>query len=88
MSICAISPGTDGLLALGMMHVIFAEGLEDREYLAGVHALGSSELREHALRAEHAPERVAAVTGIAAETIVRLAREYAMAGARRARGRR
>ncbi|HKR01500.1 MAG TPA: molybdopterin-dependent oxidoreductase, partial [Pyrinomonadaceae bacterium] len=26
-------PGTDGALALGMMHVIFAEGLEDKDYL-------------------------------------------------------
>ncbi|HYX41204.1 MAG TPA: molybdopterin-dependent oxidoreductase, partial [Pyrinomonadaceae bacterium] len=27
-------PGTDAALALGLMHVIFAEGLEDRDYLA------------------------------------------------------
>ncbi len=30
----AINPGTDALLALGMMHVIFREGLEDCAYLA------------------------------------------------------
>src|SRR6202453_40872 len=30
----AINPGTDALLALAMMHVIFREGWEDREYLA------------------------------------------------------
>ncbi|WP_263382973.1 molybdopterin-containing oxidoreductase family protein [Granulicella arctica] len=72
----AIRPGTDGLLALGLMHVILREGLEDRAYVeAATH--GFAELREFALRAEHAPDAVAAVTGIAADTIVRLAREYA-----------
>ena len=71
----AIRPGTDGLLALGLMHVIFREGLEDRAYLAECTA-GADELKAHALREEHAPEQVASVTGIAAEKIVRLAREY------------
>ena len=72
----AINPGTDALLALGLMHVIFCEGLEDREYLEAC-AHGADELRAHAMRTEHAPAVVAAVTGIPAETIVRLAREYA-----------
>jgi anaerobic selenocysteine-containing dehydrogenase len=74
-----INPGTDGLLALGMMHAIFSMGLEDREYMAAC-THGGEELRAHALKAEHAPERVSAITGISAETIVRLAREYALAG--------
>ncbi len=72
----AIRPGTDGLLALGMMHVIFRERLEDAEYMdACTH--GGAELRAHALRAEHRPERVSVGTGIAAELVERLAREYA-----------
>ncbi|HWB33342.1 MAG TPA: molybdopterin-dependent oxidoreductase [Acidobacteriaceae bacterium] len=75
----AIRPGTDGLLALAMMHVIFAEGLEDRTYMAEC-TVGGEELRAHALKAEHAPERAAEITGIEAETIRRLAREYALAG--------
>ena len=75
----AIRPGTDVLLALAMMHVIFREGLEDRAYLEEC-TLGWQELRGHALREEHSPERAAEVTGIAAETIERLAREYALAG--------
>ena len=29
----ALLPGTDAALALGMMHVIFRDGLEDRDYL-------------------------------------------------------
>ncbi|HXE06320.1 MAG TPA: molybdopterin-dependent oxidoreductase [Acidobacteriaceae bacterium] len=75
----AIRPGTDGLLALAMMHVIFAEGLEDRAYMAQC-TVGDEELRDHALKADHAPERAAEITGIDAKTIRRLAREYALAG--------
>ena len=75
----AINPGTDVALALGMMHVILETGLEDREYVARC-TTGFEELRAHALKAEHAPERVAAITGISAETIVWLARAYATAG--------
>ncbi len=73
-----IHPGTDVLLALGLMHVIFAEGLEDRAYMAAC-THGGAELREHALKPEHGPARVSAVTGIAVETIVALARSYAWA---------
>jgi anaerobic selenocysteine-containing dehydrogenase len=72
----AINPGTDAALALGMMHVILREGLEDREYVAEA-THGFEELKAHALKVEHSPERVAEVTGIAAEAIERLAREYA-----------
>ena len=75
----AILPGTDILLALALMHVIFAEGMEDAEYLREC-TVGADELRAHALKPEHSPERAAAVTGIDAEAIGRLAREYATAG--------
>jgi len=75
----AIRPGTDGLLALAMMHVIFRDGLEDSEYLAEC-TNGAAELRVHALREEHSPERAAEITGIDAGTIERLAQEYARAG--------
>ncbi len=71
-----IRPGTDGLLALGMMHVIFRDGLEDGEYMAAC-THGGAELRRHALGAQHRPERVSAVTGIGVEVVERLAREYA-----------
>jgi anaerobic selenocysteine-containing dehydrogenase len=69
-----IKPGTDGALALGMMHVMFNEGLAAEEWLAA-HSLGSEELRERT--AEFPPERASELTGIPAETIVALAREYA-----------
>ena len=75
----AIRPGTDGLLAFGLMHVILRDRLEDQAYIeAATH--GFADLKAHALKPEHAPEAVAEVTGIPAETIIRLAREYAAAG--------
>lgn len=70
----ALLPGTDAALALGMMHVIFSEGLEDADYLER-YAVGANELRERA--SEFTPERVASICGLEAETIVRLARLYA-----------
>src|SRR5271168_4031738 len=75
----AINPGTDTALALGMMYVILNMGLEDREYVAQCTS-GFEELKAHALRPENSPERAATITGISAETIVRLARAYSAAG--------
>ena len=69
----AIRPGTDTALALGLMHVLFAEGLHDRDYIAA-HTYGFEALRQRAI--EYPPERVAAITGIAAADVLRLAREY------------
>ncbi len=73
-----IRPGTDAALALGMMHVLFARGLEDRDYLER-HTLGHEALRARA--AEWTPERTAAVTGLPAETIVSLGERYGRARA-------
>lgn len=75
----AIRPGTDGLLALAMMHVLFRDGYEDADYLRDC-TVGAEELRAHALRADHSPMRAAEVTGIAAEVIERLAKAYGQAG--------
>src|SRR6202051_2451100 len=61
----AIRPGTDGLLALAMMHVILRDGLEDREYIDAA-TQGFEQLRAHALRPEHAPEAAAGVAGLSA----------------------
>jgi len=73
-----IRPGTDAALALGMMQVIFARGLEDRDYLAS-HTVGEAELRRRA--AEYPPERVAQITGLAPEAIVSLGERYGRARA-------
>jgi anaerobic selenocysteine-containing dehydrogenase len=67
-------PGTDAALALGMMHVIVAEGLHDADYVER-HALGFDELQGRL--GEYPPERVAELTGVEASAIVELARAYA-----------
>jgi anaerobic selenocysteine-containing dehydrogenase len=69
-----IRPGTDGALALAMMHVIINEGLVDTAYVAN-YTVGYDEL---ALRVkEYSPERASKITGIPVDDIVTLAREYA-----------
>jgi anaerobic selenocysteine-containing dehydrogenase len=75
----AIRPGTDTLLALAMMHVLFRDGLADEAYLDRC-AEGWRGLRAHALKPEHAPARAAEITGIAKGTIERIARAYGEAG--------
>ena len=66
-------PATDGALALGIMHILFSEGLADEAWLEA-NTIGWRELRERA--AEYPPERVSAITGVPAETIIALARRY------------
>jgi len=72
----AIRPGTDAALALGMMHVIFAEGLQDDDYLAR-YTLGADKLRERVK--EWTPQRTSTTTGLAEVSIVELARRYGQA---------
>ncbi len=69
-----INPGTDAALALGMMHVIIGENLYDADYVSK-YTIGFEQLREKVK--EYSPERVAQWTGIAADDIRKLAREYA-----------
>jgi anaerobic selenocysteine-containing dehydrogenase len=71
-----IRPGTDGALALGMMHVIVEEGLVDTDYVERC-TVGFPELTERVR--EYPPERVSAITGIPTADILTLAREYAAA---------
>jgi anaerobic selenocysteine-containing dehydrogenase len=69
-----LNPGTDGALALAMMHVIIGEDLHDADYVAK-HTLGFDDLCQKVKA--YPPERVAQWTGIAAADIRKLAREYA-----------
>lgn len=69
-------PGTDAALAAGMMHVIFKEGLEDKDFCRDwVHGL--EELKAYV--ADFPPERVEDLTWVPAEKIVEAARLYATA---------
>ncbi len=68
-------PGTDAALALSMMHVMVSEGLHDESWIA-THTLGWEQLLERVLC--FPPDRAAEITGLAPETIVDLARMYAI----------
>ncbi len=81
-----IQPGTEGLLALGIAHMIVKEGLYDKEFVAKntfgfenwVDPQGKKHLgfKEYVL-SEFPPNRVTNRTGVAIDTIIRLAREFA-----------
>jgi len=70
----AIKPGTDGALALALMHEIINHGWHDAEYVAQ-HTVGFDALADRV--AAWTPERAAAITGIPAARIRQLAQEYA-----------
>lgn len=67
-------PATDGALALGLGHVIVRDGLHDEAWLEA-YTVGWPAFRDRLLA--YPPERVAAITGLPAETIERLAHLYA-----------
>ena len=69
----ALMPGTDGALALGMMHVLIGEGLIDRDYIAR-YTLGFEQLQERVK--QYTPEWAARTCGLKAEEVVQLARDY------------
>lgn len=70
----AILPGTDGALALALMHELITNDWLDEDYITR-HVDGFEALRERALA--WPPERAATVCGIDAQVIRDLAREYA-----------
>ncbi len=69
----APKPGTDGALALGMMHVLITEDRLDHDYIAA-YTHGYEQLKARALT--YTPARVAQICGIEEATIVDLARLY------------
>lgn len=68
-----IKPGTDSALALGMMHVLFAENMVDDHFLHK-YTVGHEELRDHVV--QYDPATVSAITGVPIEDIYKLARMY------------
>ena len=69
----ALLPGTDGALALAVMHELTTHGWLDEDYIAR-HVEGFDALREKAMA--WPPERAAAECGVAAADIRELARDY------------
>jgi anaerobic selenocysteine-containing dehydrogenase len=70
----ALLPGSDGALALGLMHELITNGWLDEDYIA-CHVDGFEVLRERAMA--WPAQRAAEVCGIEAQVIRDLAREYA-----------
>ena len=68
-----IRPGTDAALALGMMRQIVADGLHDAAFIDR-YTLGFEDLCRAC--APYTPEHTAEITGLPAQDVVRLAREY------------
>ncbi len=66
-------PGTDGALALGIIHVLIREGWLDQDYIDR-YTLGFASLAERALAYD--PQRVADICAIGPGTVERLARDY------------
>ena len=69
-----VRPGTDAALALGMMNIMFNEGLYDKEFV-DEWCIGFEELAERAR--EYTPERVSEITWVPEEDIRRAVRLYA-----------
>src|SRR5918999_254197 len=69
----ALLPGTDGALALGMIHVLIGEGLIDRDYISS-YTLGFDALAERVR--QYTPEWAARTCGLGVDAVVQLAREY------------
>ncbi|WP_026575839.1 molybdopterin-dependent oxidoreductase [Bacillus sp. UNC438CL73TsuS30] len=68
-----ILPGTDSALALGIMHILFAENLVNEDFLQK-YTVGYEELREHVR--QYDPDTVSRITGVSSEDIYKLARMY------------
>ena len=72
----AIRPGTDGALACAVMHVLFAEGFADRDYMAR-YADCPDALEAHLQ--SRTPAWAAAITGLDEAEITAFARDYGRA---------
>jgi anaerobic selenocysteine-containing dehydrogenase len=70
----AVHPGSDQALALGLIHVILRDSLQDQTYI-DQHSDGFDQLA--ALARQYPPERVAYFTGIGGADIEVLAHDYA-----------
>ena len=83
-------PGSETALALGLAHVIIKEGLTNKSFILN-HTFGFSDWTQSdgkdrkgfktLVLENYPPDAVAKMTGVRAETIISLAREFAKAGA-------
>jgi len=74
-----VRPGSDGALALGLMHLLVRDHLIDRDFLAG-HVQGFEELKKEILP-DFSPGKVSSLTGLPRETLESMAKAYGNAKA-------
>jgi anaerobic selenocysteine-containing dehydrogenase len=80
-----ILPGAEGIMALGIAHMMIKEGLYDKEFVSQ-HTFGfenwtDAKGKQHPgfkelVLSEYEPRRVSKETGVPSDTIIRLAREF------------
>ncbi|KAB2338069.1 molybdopterin oxidoreductase family protein [Cytobacillus depressus] len=68
-----ILPGTDTALALGLMHILFAENMANDAFLEE-YTVGHQELREHVK--QYDPATVSGITGVPVDDLYKLAKMY------------
>ena len=78
-----IRPGSDGALALAMVHVIIKENLYDEEFVNN-YCLGFDKLKEHVQ--QYTPEWASTITSLSIDEIIKAARMYATNGPASYRG--
>ncbi len=71
-----INPGSEGALAMAIAHVIIAEGLYDANFVVN-HTEGFDAFKTVAMAHQFSPESVADACGVDADSITRIAREFA-----------
>jgi anaerobic selenocysteine-containing dehydrogenase len=74
-----VRPGSDGALALGLMHILVRDDQIDRTFL-DAHVQGFEELKAEILP-DYPPEKVSRLTGLPKETLESMAKAYGRAKA-------
>lgn len=74
-----VKPGTDGALALGMMHIIYRDGLDDTTFIER-YVQGYADLVDKVLK-DFTPERASEICGVSTARMTELAHAYAKARA-------
>jgi anaerobic selenocysteine-containing dehydrogenase len=72
-----VRPGSDGALALGLMHLLAKQDLIDKDFIRN-HVQGFDEFKEKILP-DYPPEKVSVHTGLSLETIQSMAKTYGTA---------
>lgn len=78
-NVVMVRPGSDGALALGIMHLLIKHQWVDRDFIS-THVHGFDKLEAEVLP-DYPPAQVSAITGVDEDTLYKLAEGYAQARA-------